>query len=256
MSIIDIRLSTESMLFNNYSLSNKQRRPSAFLSHKTKKWIFERIGHISMICWTCVLRRLSAENQGVNQGNHFVGSVREIKKKIEGNIERELEERKRFRKWINKTERRKQMTRKWGKLWDFFLLFHSFESFFLQRKLIVFLWSLSDSKYPQVSRTLLGILADLNNSVVWMFSTCLFISKSYSPFTNLLGIVPSAPITISITVTIMFHSFFFSSLAMSTYLSLFSLFFFQLLLLFHSTWVTVSSGVQDSSKYSSWSLDL
>ena len=34
----------------------------------------------------------------------------------------------------------------------------------------VFHWSLSDSKSPQVSRTLLCILAVLNNVVVWMVS--------------------------------------------------------------------------------------
>ena len=33
-------------------------------------------------------------------------------------------------------------------------------------------WSLSDSKFFQVSGTLLSILADLNNGVVWMVSTC------------------------------------------------------------------------------------
>ena len=36
-----------------------------------------------------------------------------------------------------------------------------------QRKLMVFHWRLSDSKSPQVSRTLLSILAVFNNAVVW-----------------------------------------------------------------------------------------
>ena len=35
---------------------------------------------------------------------------------------------------------------------------------------MVFRWSLSDSKSPQVSRTLLSILAILSNVVVWMVS--------------------------------------------------------------------------------------
>ena len=35
---------------------------------------------------------------------------------------------------------------------------------------MVFHWSLSDNKFPQVSTTLLGILAVLNNVVVWMVS--------------------------------------------------------------------------------------
>ena len=33
---------------------------------------------------------------------------------------------------------------------------------------MVFHWSLSDNKSPQVSRTLLGIPADLSNAIVWI----------------------------------------------------------------------------------------
>ena len=66
-----------------------------------------------------------------------------------------------------------------------------------------FHWSLSDSKSPQVSRTLLGILAVLNNAVVWMVSTRPLTSKSSSPFSNHLVTVPNAPITIGIIVTCM-----------------------------------------------------
>ena len=86
---------------------------------------------------------------------------------------------------------------------------------------MVFHWSLSDSKSSQVSRTLLSILAVLNNAVVWMVSTRLPTSKSSSPFSNPLVTVPNAPITIGIIVTCMFYSFF-SSLARSRYLSFFS----------------------------------
>ena len=43
-----------------------------------------------------------------------------------------------------------------------------------------------------------------------MVSTPLIISKSSSPCINPLVIVPRAPTTISITVTYMFHSLFFS----------------------------------------------
>ena len=89
---------------------------------------------------------------------------------------------------------------------------------------MVFHWSLSDSKSPQVSRTLLSILAVLNNAVIWMVSTRPPISKSSSPFSNPLVTVPNAPITIGIIFTCMFHSFF-SSLARSRYLSFFSLSF-------------------------------
>ena len=56
--------------------------------------------------------------------------------------------------------------------------------------------SMSDSESPQDSWTLLSILADLNNAVVWMFSA--LISKSFSSFPNTLGIVPSAPTTFMI----------------------------------------------------------
>ena len=74
---------------------------------------------------------------------------------------------------------------------------------------MVFHWSLSDSKSPQVSRTLLSILAVLNNVVVWMVSTRPLTSKSFSPFNSPLVTVTSAPITIGIIVTFMFHIFFF-----------------------------------------------
>ena len=72
---------------------------------------------------------------------------------------------------------------------------------------MAFHWSLTDSKYPQVSRTLLTILAVLNNVVVYMVSTCSPASKSSSPFNNPLMTIPKAPITIDIIVTFMFHIF-------------------------------------------------
>ena len=73
---------------------------------------------------------------------------------------------------------------------------------------MVFHGSLSDSKSPQVSRTLLSILAVLNNVVVWMLSIRPLTSKSSCPFNNPLVTVPNAPITIGIIVTCVFHSFF------------------------------------------------
>ena len=87
--------------------------------------------------------------------------------------------------------------------------------------MMVFDWSLSNSKSPQVSRTHLSILAFFNNAVVWMVSTRPPTSKSSRPFNNPLVTVPKAPITIGLIVTFMFHSFF-NSLARSRYLSLFS----------------------------------
>ena len=50
----------------------------------------------------------------------------------------------------------------------------------------------------------------LNNVVVWKVSTRPPTSKSSSPFSNPLVTVPNTPITISIIVTSIFHSFFFS----------------------------------------------
>ena len=79
----------------------------------------------------------------------------------------------------------------------------------------------SDSKCLQVSRTLHSILANLHNAVVWIISTRPLISKSSSLFINPLVIAQSAPITTGITVTFMFHSFCFSSLVSSKYLSVF-----------------------------------
>ena len=86
---------------------------------------------------------------------------------------------------------------------------------------MVFHWSLSDNKSPQVSRTRLRILAVLSNAVIWIVSTRPQTSKSSRPFNNPLVIVPNAPITIGTIVTFMFHSFF-NSLARLRHLSFFS----------------------------------
>ena len=86
---------------------------------------------------------------------------------------------------------------------------------------MVFHWSLSLSKSPQVSRTFLSILAVFNSAVVWMVSSRSSTSKSSRPFNNSLVTVTKAPITAGIIVTFMFHSFS-NSLARSRYLSLFS----------------------------------
>ena len=91
---------------------------------------------------------------------------------------------------------------------------------------MVFHWSLSESKSPQVSRTLLSILTVLNIAVVWMVSTRSQTSKSSSPFSNPLVIVANARITIGMIVTCMFHSAF-NSLTRLRYLSFFFLFYGQ-----------------------------
>ena len=89
---------------------------------------------------------------------------------------------------------------------------------------MIFHWSLSDSKYPQVSGTLLCILADLNHAIVWMFSSCPVISKSSRPCTNPLVTVPRVLVINDITVSFMFHNFF-NSQARSKYFYFFFAFF-------------------------------
>ena len=86
---------------------------------------------------------------------------------------------------------------------------------------MVFHWSLSDSKSPQVFRTLLSILAVFNNAVVWMVSTRPPTSKSSRLFNNPSVTVPKAPTTIGIIFAFTFRSFF-NSLARSRIFSLFS----------------------------------
>ena len=70
---------------------------------------------------------------------------------------------------------------------------------------MVFHWSLSDSKSPQVSKTRLRILAVLSNAVIWIVSTRSPTSKSSRPFNNPLVILPKVPITIGTIVTFMFQ---------------------------------------------------
>ena len=67
---------------------------------------------------------------------------------------------------------------------------------------MVFHWSLSGTKSPQVSRTRLSILAVLSNAVVWIVSTRSPTSKSSRTFNNPLVTVPNAPITIGTIVII------------------------------------------------------
>ena len=94
---------------------------------------------------------------------------------------------------------------------------------------MVFHWNLSDSKSPQVSKTLLSILADIN-VVVWIDSTGPLTSKSSCLFSNPLITVLNAPITSGFIVIFMFLSIS-STQIKSRYLSFFPLSFFLLLLL-------------------------
>ena len=76
--------------------------------------------------------------------------------------------------------------------WIFALISHA-------RKVMAFHWSLSDSKCPQVSRTLLNIRVDFSSAVVEVVLV-LLISGSLSLFIRFFGIVPRAKTTIGITV--------------------------------------------------------
>ena len=60
-------------------------------------------------------------------------------------------------------------------------------------------WKMSNDKSPQVS----SILADFNNAVVWIVPVCPPISKTSCSHSIPLGTVPSSPITIGNTVTLM-----------------------------------------------------
>ena len=84
-----------------------------------------------------------------------------------------------------------------------------------QHQPMVFHLSLSDTKSPQLSKTVLSIMADFNNAEVWMVSTQPLISNSYS--TNSLVTVSSAPIIIRITITFIASSVLAQGL--DTYLS-------------------------------------
>ena len=91
---------------------------------------------------------------------------------------------------------------------------------------MVFHWSPSDSKSPQLSRTLLNILAFLNNAVIWMVSTRPPTSKASSTFSNPLVTVLNAPTRIGIIVTCMFHIFFPFSSKVEVLILLFTFFQF------------------------------
>ena len=125
---------------------------------------------------------------------------------------------------------------------------------------MVFHWSLSDSKSPQVSRTLLRILAVLNIVVVWLVSPRPPTSKSYNPFNNPLVTVPKAPIMMGIIVTFLVH-IFFDSLVRSRYLSfslsfsfilwsarrIFFFFFFFFFVDFYKVWSRLSDPFMNQS---------
>ena len=95
-------------------------------------------------------------------------------------------------------------------------------SFWHQQELMVFHWNLSEASFLKPSGLPSVFSSILINAVVWIVSSASCILKTSSPFTNPLEIIASAPITLSITITFMFLSFF-SSLARCRDLPHFSL---------------------------------
>ena len=69
-------------------------------------------------------------------------------------------------------------------------------------------WSRSDRTSPQVYRTILSYLADLNNTVVWIVPSSPLIFKSSRPFINPLVTVRRGSIIVGVNLTFMFQSFF------------------------------------------------
>ena len=101
-----------------------------------------------------------------------------------------------------------------------------FSSFSHQRQQVLSHGSSSDSKFLLVSWTLLSILSDLNNVVVWMVSTRPLISKFSSPCINPLVTVPRPPITICISVTFVIQIFIKFPCKVQVLIFLFFFFFF------------------------------
>ena len=99
-----------------------------------------------------------------------------------------------------------------------------FGSFSHRHQLMELHCRLSDNKTPQISRTLLGILTNLNDVVVWMVVSLLLISSpqvAVSIFLSLYRVHQLQLVLLSLPCSIGF----FSSLTRSRYLSLFSLSF-------------------------------
>ena len=116
---------------------------------------------------------------------------------------------------------------------------------------MVFHWGLSDSKSPQVSRTLLSILAVLGNAVILDSLYRPPTSKFSRPINNPLVIVPKALITIGIIVTLQILFFLFIIIIVIIIITIHSLELFTSALVdgfsLESEWQQVSSNLQDSS---------
>ena len=99
------------------------------------------------------------------------------------------------------------------------LLFYSFQTFSHQHQPMASHWNLNGSKSPQVSRTFLSFLVDLNNAVVWMVSTRPLMSTSSRSCNNPVVTIPSELITIGIIATFKFQIFSVLWQCLGAYLS-------------------------------------
>ena len=109
-----------------------------------------------------------------------------------------------------------------GNLWDYtyyLLLWGLFTPTLAEDLPRRFEWQ----QVSSISRTLLSILADLINAIVWMISTFPLINNSSGPIVT----VPIAPITNGITVTFIFHVFLVLKQVLGTSLSSSSFLLFQ-----------------------------
>ena len=95
-----------------------------------------------------------------------------------------------------------------------------------QCELVIFHWN--DSKSLQVSRSLLGILIDVDNGVVCMVLVLSLISDSSSPFSKPLGTVSSVQTRTGITI--MTKSKYLSIFCLSCHFSHSAVFYLALLL--------------------------
>ena len=98
-------------------------------------------------------------------------------------------------------------------------------------QLDVFHWGLRDSKSLLVTRTLLSLLVDFKNSVIWTGSILPPFFFHSSLFSKPLRTISSPLTSIGITITLTFH-IFFSLLARSEYFVCFSI----IILIIHMIW--------------------
>ena len=80
--------------------------------------------------------------------------------------------------------------------------------------MMIFHWSLSDSKSPQVSKSRPIIQDDLCDAVVWRISALRPIKNTFIPLTKSLVAVPRAPI---ITVTFYYYYYYYYYLLIYIY---------------------------------------